>query len=111
MKHASRTLKRKRKLAFRKRQTSAGGAARDVIRADMREIKRGFREPKKSANGAARRNSATRHPANGPVFKHPATALEAAIQRYVDLFVLRRSVMSVLTASVTLKRSTWLRRN
>jgi len=28
----------------------------------------------------------TRHPANGPVFKHPATALEAAIQRYVDLF-------------------------
>ena len=86
MKHASRTLKRKRKLAFRKRQTSAGGAARDVIRADMKEIKRGFREPKKSANGAARRNSATRHPANGPVFKHPATALEAAIQRYVDLF-------------------------
>ena len=85
MKHASRTLKRKRKLAFRKRQTSAGGAARDVIRADMKEIKRGFREPKKSANGAARRNSATRHPANGPVFKHPATALEAAIQRYVDL--------------------------
>ena len=86
MKHASRTLKRKRKLAFRKRQTSAGGAARDVIQADMKEIKRGFREPKKSANGAARRNSATRHPANGPVFKHPATALEAAIQRYVDLF-------------------------
>ena len=86
MKHASRTLRRKRKLAFRKRQTSAGGAARDVIRADMKEIKRGFREPKKSANGAARRNSATRHPANGPVFKHPATALEAAIQRYVDLF-------------------------
>ncbi len=86
MKHASKTLKRKRKLALRKRQTSAGGAARDVIRADMKEIKRGFREPKKSANGAARRNSATRHPANGPVFKHPATALEAAIQRYVDLF-------------------------
>ena len=87
MKHASKTLKRKRKLAFRKRQTSAGGAARDVIRADMKEIKRGFREPKKiSANGAARRNSATRHPANAPVFKHPATALEAAIQRYVDLF-------------------------
>src|SRR5438874_6745023 len=86
MKHASRTLKRKRKLAFRKRQTAAGGAARDVIRAEIKEIKRGFREPKKSANGAARRNSATRHPANGPVFKHPATALEAAIQRYVDLF-------------------------
>src|SRR5437763_10035235 len=86
MKHASRTLKRKRKLAFRKRQTSAGGAARDVIRADMKEIKRGFREPKKSANGAERRYSETRHPANGPVLKHPSTAVEAAITQYFDIF-------------------------
>ena len=41
---------------------------------------------KLSANGAAGKNGATKYSAKAPVFKHPGTALEAAIQRYVDLF-------------------------
>jgi PAS domain S-box-containing protein len=97
MKRASGRSKRKRKRAERKRQTSAGEAAREVIRADMKKMKGPSRGLGKfSANGAARKNGAisaaqnaaraTEHPANAPVFKHPRTALEAAIQRYVDLF-------------------------
>ena len=39
-----------------------------------------------SANGAVRKNGATKRSANVPVFRHPKTELEAAIQRYVDLF-------------------------
>jgi PAS domain S-box-containing protein len=39
-----------------------------------------------SANGAVRKNGATQRSANAPVFKYPKTELEAAIQRYVDLF-------------------------
>ncbi len=39
MKPASRTSKRKLKRAHRKLQTSAGGAAREVIRADMKKMK------------------------------------------------------------------------
>jgi PAS domain S-box-containing protein len=37
-------------------------------------------------NGAVRKNGAIRQSASAPVFKHPKTDLEAAIQRYVDLF-------------------------
>jgi PAS domain S-box-containing protein len=39
-----------------------------------------------SGNGAARKNGAIRKSTGAPVFKHPRTELEAAIQRYVDLF-------------------------
>jgi len=80
MKHASKTVKRKP-------QTSAGGIARELIRADMKKMKEASRGLEKfSANGMGRKNGATRDAANAPVVKHPGTALEAAIQRYVDLF-------------------------
>lgn len=39
-----------------------------------------------SANGKIGKNGAIRRSASVPVFKHPRTELEAAIQRYVDLF-------------------------
>src|SRR4029450_6517152 len=39
-----------------------------------------------SVNGADRKDGATKRSASAPVFKHPKTELEAAIQRYVDLF-------------------------
>ena len=82
MKRASGTSNDKRKRAERKRQTSAGGAAREVIRKEMKKSKEAARVPVKfSANGAAKRNGAIK-----PIFEHPKTALEAAIQRYVDLF-------------------------
>ena len=87
MKHIIGTSKRKRKRAHRKHKTSASGIAREVIRADMKKMKRAPRGLEKfSANGADGKNGATRPSANVPVFKHPGTALEAAIQRYVDLF-------------------------
>jgi PAS domain S-box-containing protein len=87
MKRTTRTVKRKLKRAYGKLGTSAAGIAREVIRADMKKIKGESRGLGKfSANGAARKNGATGHSANTPVFKHPGTALEAAIQRYVDLF-------------------------
>jgi PAS domain S-box-containing protein len=82
MKRASGTSNDKRKRAAHKRQTSAGGAAREVIRKEMKKSKEAARVPVKfSANGAAKRNGAIK-----PIFQHPKTALEAAIQRYVDLF-------------------------
>jgi PAS domain-containing protein len=39
-----------------------------------------------SANGAISKNGATKRSASAPVYRHPKTELEAAIQRYVDLF-------------------------
>jgi PAS domain S-box-containing protein len=87
MKPATRRSKRKLKRAHRKPRTSAGEAAREVIRADMKKIKRRTRALEKfSGDGAVRKNGAIRRSASAPVFKHPKTELEAAIQRYVDLF-------------------------
>ena len=87
MKRPTRTVKRKLNRAHRKPGTSAGGIAREVIRTDMKKMKEGSRGLRKlSANGTARKNGATGNSANAPVFKHPGTTLEAAIQRYVDLF-------------------------
>ena len=81
MKRHSGTLKRKLKRSSAKPRTSVGQAAREVIRADMKKIKRGPRRLEKfSGNGAAKDS------ASAPVFKYPKTELEAAIQRYVDLF-------------------------
>jgi PAS domain S-box-containing protein len=39
-----------------------------------------------SAYGEVRKDGATKRSVRAPVFKHPKTELEAAIQRYVDLF-------------------------
>jgi PAS domain S-box-containing protein len=87
MKRATRRSKRKLKHARRKPRTSPGVAAREVIRADMKKIKGRTRGLKKnSGNGAVRKNGAIRQSASARVFKHPKTELEAAIQRYVDLF-------------------------
>ena len=81
MKRHSGTLKRKLKRSSAKPRTSVGRAAREVIRADMKKIKGGPRRLEKfSGNGAAKDS------ASAPVFKYPKTELEAAIQRYVDLF-------------------------
>jgi PAS domain S-box-containing protein len=64
-------------------------AVRESIRADMKNMKRASHAPRKfSTNGAVRKNGATKRSASRPVFKHPKTDLEAATQRYVDLFEL-----------------------
>src|SRR5438270_10274560 len=87
MKRATRRSKRKLKRAHRKLRTSAGEAAREVIRADMKKMKGRTRGLEKfSGNSTVRKNGAIRQSASAPVFKHPKTELEAAIQRYVDLF-------------------------
>jgi PAS domain S-box-containing protein len=87
MKRPSRTIKRKLKRASFKAQTSVGGAAREMIRSDMKKMKRVSRKLGKfSANGAIRKNDTATNSASAPVFKYPRTELEAAIQRYVDLF-------------------------
>src|SRR5512132_2665370 len=66
---------------------SAGAAARESTCADMKNMKRAPHRPRRFlANGAPRKNGATKRSASVPVFKHPKTELEAAIQRYVDLF-------------------------
>lgn len=50
-------------------------------------MKRASRAPRKfPANGAVRKNGARKRSARARVFKHPKTELEAATQRYVDLF-------------------------
>ena len=62
MKPATRRSKRKLKRVRRKPRASAGEAAREVIRADMKKMKgesRGLREF--PANGAARKNGATKY--------------------------------------------------
>jgi PAS domain S-box-containing protein len=87
MKPAARRSKRKLKRAHRKHRTSAGEAAREVIRADMKKIKGRTRGLEKfSGNRTVRKNGAIRQSASAPVFRHPKTELEAAIKRYVDLF-------------------------
>ena len=83
----SRTSKKRARADGPKITASAGVAVRESIRADMKNMKRASHAPRKfSANGAVRKNGATKPSANAPVFKHPKTELEAAIQRYVDLF-------------------------
>ena len=87
MKPATRRSKRKLKRGQRRPRTSAGQAAREVIRTDMKKMKGRARGLENfSGNGAVRKNGAIRQSASAPVFKHPKTDLEAAIQRYVDLF-------------------------
>ena len=53
----------------------------------MKNRKKASHAPRKfSANRTSRKNGATKRSASAPVFKIPKTELEAAIQRYVDLF-------------------------
>jgi PAS domain S-box-containing protein len=71
----------------RKITASAGEAVRELTHVETRNMKGASHAPKKfSANGAVRKNGATKRSASGPVFKHPKTELEAATQRYADLF-------------------------
>src|SRR6266550_9282507 len=87
MKPATRRSKRKLNPPHRKPPTSSGESAREVIRADMKKMKGRTRGLEKfSGNSTVRKNGAIRQSASAPVFKHPKTELEAAIQRYVDLF-------------------------
>jgi PAS domain S-box-containing protein len=82
-----RTSKKLGRLDDRKIVASAGGAARELIRADMNKMKAVPRASRKvSGNGEVRRDAATKRSASAPIFKHPKTELEAAIRRYVDLF-------------------------
>ena len=79
--------KKQHQIRPRKITESAGGAACDLIRTDMKKTKATPRASRKfSANGEVRKNGATKRSPKAPVFKHPKTDLEAAIQRYVDLF-------------------------
>jgi PAS domain S-box-containing protein len=84
---SSRTSKKQGRVDYRKMTASAEGAVRESISADGKNMKRASHTPRKfSANGAVRKNGATKRSASAPVFKIPKTELEAAIQRYVDLF-------------------------
>src|SRR5580765_4747782 len=84
---SSRTSKKQRRADYRKIAASAGGSVHKLICADKKKKKRASHAPRKfSANGAVRKNGATKRSASAPVFKIPKTELEAAIQRYVDLF-------------------------
>ena len=66
---------------------SAEGAVRESISTDGKNMKGASHPPRKfSSNGVVRKNGATKRSASAPVFKIPKTELEAAIQRYVDLF-------------------------
>jgi PAS domain S-box-containing protein len=71
----------------RKIGASAGGVARELIRADMKKMKAAPRVSRKfSTDVEVRKTGATKRSASAPIFRHPKTELEAAIQRYVDLF-------------------------
>src|SRR6476660_5684353 len=84
---ARRENKKRRSGRDRKITASAGGAVRESISTDGKNMKGASHPPRKfSSNGAVRKNGATKRSASAPVFKIPKTELEAAIQRYVDLF-------------------------
>src|SRR6476659_1039617 len=84
---SSRTSKKQGRVDYRKMTASGEGALRESISAERKNMKGASHPPRKfSANGAVRKNGATKRSASAPVFKIPKTELEAAIQRYVDLF-------------------------
>ena len=81
---ARRENKKRRPGRDRKITASAGPVTRELIRVDMKSKQATSRAHRKlSANGEVGK---TKRSASAPVFKHPKTELEAAIQRYVDLF-------------------------
>jgi PAS domain S-box-containing protein len=66
---------------------SAREPKHEVIRAGLKNIKEHSHAPRNfSANGAVKRGGAAKQSASAPALKHPKTELEAAIQRYTDLF-------------------------
>jgi PAS domain S-box-containing protein len=76
--------KKRRVRRDRKITASAGPPTRELIRVDMKSKQAMSRAPRRlSANGEAGK---TQRSASVPVFRHPKTELEAAIQRYVDFF-------------------------
>ena len=76
--------KKRRVRRDRKITASAGPPKRELIRVGMKSKQAMSRAPRRlSANGEAGK---TQRSASVPVFRHPKTELEAAIQRYVDLF-------------------------
>jgi PAS domain S-box-containing protein len=84
---ARRENRKRRPRRDHKIAASAGGTWRESFRADMKKIKEAARVSREfSTNGQVRKTGATKRSASAPVFRHPKTELEAAIQRYVDLF-------------------------
>src|SRR6476646_2875087 len=87
-KKSSRTKKKRRRADDCKITASAEGGMRESIGAGMKNMKRASHASRKfSGNGALRKNVATKQSASARV-SHPKTELEAATQRYADLFEL-----------------------
>jgi len=81
---ARREDKKRRPSGDRKITASVRSAARELVRVNMKSKQATSRAPRKfRANGEVKK---TKRSASAPVFRHPKTELEAAIQRYVDLF-------------------------
>ena len=82
--------KKRRHERSNKIMASARRAARELIKADMKKLKaapRALREfSTDGGDGAVSKDGSPNNSASAPVFQHPKTELEAAIQRYVDLF-------------------------
>jgi PAS domain S-box-containing protein len=84
---ARRENRKRRPRRDHKITASAGRVARESIRADMKKVKAAPRVSRElSTNGEVGKAGATKRSASGPVLRHPKTELEAAVQRYVDLF-------------------------
>ena len=79
--------KKRRPKRGREITASASRVARESIRSDLKKVKAAARMSRKfSTNGQVGKAGATKRSASAPVFRHPKTELEAAVQRYVDLF-------------------------
>jgi PAS domain S-box-containing protein len=83
-------MKAKRKRQSRKQSASATLSSRELIKTAMKKSKAAPRALRivsaDGANGATSKNGARNHSPAAPPFKYAKTELEAAIQRYVDLF-------------------------
>jgi PAS domain S-box-containing protein len=83
----SRTSKMQGRVHDRKITASAAGTARELSWVDMKKMKATPGASREfSGNGEVKKTGATKRSASAPVSKPPKTKLEAAIQRYVDLF-------------------------
>jgi PAS domain S-box-containing protein len=81
---ARRENKKRRPKGNREISASAGPPTRELIRVHMKSKQATPRTPRKlSPNGGVGK---TKRSVRAPAFRHPKTELEAAIQRYVDLF-------------------------
>jgi PAS domain S-box-containing protein len=83
----SRTSKMQGRVHDRKITASAAGTARELSWVDMKKMKATPGASREfSGNGEVKKTGATKRSASAPVSKPPKTKLEAAIQRFVDLF-------------------------